>query len=748
VGTLTFAHADSPAGVHMTSELESTYKTGESTDTPLGSFLNRPVEIFVTPVALGNMLANTIDPWSSFMNDPLVKKRIEGFRHIRGHLRIRAVITGNPLLFGRFIMSYEPRATMSMHPKAADLSECRRMQLTQMPHIFLDPTTSEGGEMTLPFFCPENFMDLTNASSVSDMGRLYLHSMNQLRHANSSAGTCNIRIYAWMEDALICTPTAADFGAWTGQSEFSDSPVSSTASAVAKAASYASDIPMFAPYAKATEMVAKGVGGIAKMFGFSRPQIVTNSQIYKDRLMGELATTNTFDPVMRLGTDVKGELTIDPRTVGLTPCDEMSISSIVARESFIDKVDWTEAQNSGQVLMSLNVTPTYFETDSSVFPWRSMVTPSCACAILFQYWRGTLIYRFQIVASALHRGKLRITYDPVGPTATGALNEVYSRIIDLENTRDFEVPIAWHAREPFLVVENIAIGSTAFPKGTGTGLTCEPRYHNGQIRVEVLTPLTSPDPSLANSVSINMFQRGGPDVEFAVPVDRLAGDSITFRSSDNSVEPQSVMEVETDAQDNAPIGGAPIEPIGDQSIVISDATNLVFFGEVVPSLRTLLRRYTQVTRYASVISGLIPNRDDVSTARIPLVEYVMSMYVGWRGSIRHKINAQTSTTDSAYTVTGRAATVLTYINSCGLNGMAQDTRSLLFEVPYYHNKRFSHCRTNPNFAANKDTNPFEPNLGKTSWLGNLARTSDRFTAVGEDFTCFFFIGLPLLYRDL
>lgn len=748
MGTLTFSHADSPAGVHMTSELESTYKTGESTDTPLGSFLNRPVEIFEESVAVGDLLNNTIDPWSLFVNDPLVRRRIEGFRHLRGHLKVRAVITGNPLLFGRFILSYEPRASRSMHPAASPLSECRRMQLSQMPHIFLDPTLSEGGEMTLPFFCPENFLDLTNTTSVFDMGRLYLHSMTQMRHANSSSGTCNIRIYAWMEDALICTPTAADYGSWVGQSEFSEAPISTTASAVAKASSWMSDIPIFAPYAKATEIAAKGIGTIAKIFGFSRPQVLTNSSIYKERFMGEMSTTNTFDPVMRLGMDVKGELTIDPRTVGLAPIDEMSIASIVARESFFDRVDWTEAQAAGTTLMSLNVTPTYFETDSGVTPFRSMVTPSCACAILFDYWRGTLIFRFQIVASALHRGKLRISYDPVGPVTSGALNEVYSRIIDLENTRDFEIPIQWHAREPFLKVEVPQIGTTTFPKATGSGLACDPSRCNGQIRVEVLTPLTSPDPSLANPVSINMFQRGGPDIEFAVPSARLGLDGYTFRSSNAAVQPQSVMEVETDAQDNAPIGGATIEPIGDQSIVMSDATNLVFFGEVVPSLRTLLKRYTLFRVDESNFQSIAPARLDVTSTRTPIQEYVMAMYVGWRGSMRRKIVSLTQPANTVFTIARDSSIPNSVLLDFGEKGVSVDSQSTLFELPYYFNKRFSHTRTNLNFAASTDSLGLDPNLQQFSVGINRTGTSHFYSSVGEDFTCFFFLGAPLLYRDL
>lgn len=736
IGTVVFSHADKPMGTHITSELETTYRAGGSTDVPLGQFLERPVLIRTEVVSLGDETTVVFDPWSAFLNDFRIKNRLEGFKHVRGHLKLRATITGNPFLYGRFIMAYEPRAQRSMHAYAGFLSECYIMQLTQLPHIFLDPTRGEGGEMTLPFFCPENWLDLTNNHSVGDMGEIRLRAINPLKHANSTSGSCTIRIYAWMEDAEICTPTAADYGVWEEQSEFSEHPISSMATAVERVAGMLTTVPQFAPFAKATEIGASAVGKIAKAFGFSRPLVLQNIAPYRNLAFGQLALTNTHEVLTPIALDAKRELTVDPRTVGLPPVDEMAIPYICGKECFIHEHLWAEDDVIDQRLFSVNVTPQQFETDSSVSPFRSCLTPSAYIAQLFGFWRGTVILRFQVVASSLHRGKLRIVYEPSSALATVAYNEQYSRIIDLETTRDFEIPIQWHAREPFLQTESLDIGSTFFNKGN---VQARPQFHNGCVHVTVMNPLVSPDPTLAQSVSINCYMRMGDDVEFAVPVARNRVENVSYRSVTGTVQPQSGIEADAAPQDNNPVGGEPIAPVGDVSISQTDQTNLVYFGESISSLRTLMRRYTRTTQVTSPAS--IARRAPVSSTVLDLHEYILALYAGWRGSHRFKVG--NSNPDAYITWDGSAGNLTTF----GWEGVAANYGVVETEVPYYNNKRFSHARTHPDFVAHTDLSAADPNNATYRVDMSTATSAQIWRAVGEDFTCFFFIGTPLLYAN-
>jgi hypothetical protein len=361
--------------------------------------------------------------------------------------------------------------------------------------------------------------------------------------------------------------------------------------------------------------------------------------------------------------------------------------------------------------------------------------------MLFNYWRGTVIYRFQIVASALHRGKIRVTYEPATSNTPGKVNEVYSRIIDIEECRDFEIPVQWHARTPWLKLENLDLGTTSFNKGSGSGLTTLPDFHNGKLMISVMNPLVSPDPALGQSVSINCFARMGDDVQFNLPADTLATRQWSIRSTNVSVQPQSAMEADGLPQDNNPIGGEPIAPIGDVSIAQSDQTDLVFFGENIPSLRTLLRRYVYSGNV--VANGLYKMRQDVTVSKMPIREYVLAMYAGWRGSVRVKQMALTG--DPTLVFANGNPRGLNYHITGGMMGMVANYGVLETEFPYYYNRRFSHARTPPTISANTETDVYYPNCDQyTFWVyGN--NVESQFDCIGEDFTCFFFLGTPLLH---
>jgi hypothetical protein len=516
------------------------------------------------------------------------------------------------------------------------------------------------------------------------------------------------------------------------------------ASAIERAAGALSVVPMFRPFAKATEMAAGMAGSIAKAFGFSRPAVIDNIVPYKAFAAGNMAVTNAHEAITPIGIDVKRELTIDPRTVGLPAVDEMAISYICGKESFIHDEPWADTDELDSVLFSVNVTPQHFETDSTTTPWRSCLTPAAYVGMLFNYWRGTVIYRFQIVASALHRGKIRVTYEPATSSTPGKVNEVYSRIIDIEECRDFEIPVQWHARTPWLKLENLDLGTTSFNKGSGSGLTTLPEFHNGKLMVSVMNPLVSPDPALGLSVSINCFARMGDDFQYNLPADTLATEQWSFRSTNVSVQPQSAMEADGLPQDNNPVGGEPIAPIGDVSIVRSDQTDLVFFGENIPSLRTLLRRYAYVGIVG--IDNSYKTRQDVTSNRLPLREYILAMYAGWRGTVR--VKQMPTGVGTHLTIVDGNSRGLNYTTSYAMMGNVANQGVMETEFPYYYNRRFSHARTHPFFAADTDVDVDDPNGDYHNFLTYGSGVNLRYDSIGEDFTCFFFLGTPLIHAKV
>jgi hypothetical protein len=124
--------------------MDSTRNFGYYGDADLQEYLRRPVKILDQSwtVTQGDLKVE-IDPWTDFITDFNVQKRIEGYRMLQGNLHIRIAINGGPLFYAKAIAAYEPMPLWNDHSWASVNSAAYIQQLSQYPHVFLDATTSE-----------------------------------------------------------------------------------------------------------------------------------------------------------------------------------------------------------------------------------------------------------------------------------------------------------------------------------------------------------------------------------------------------------------------------------------------------------------------------------------------------------------------------------------------------------------------------------------------------------------------------
>jgi hypothetical protein len=764
IQTVSFTDASPGVKTEVSSSYETTFSHGSTTDVPLADFLSRPVKIFEYAWDTASQTNLTFYPWKEFLETTAIRARAEGYRFVRGKLHLRAMVTGNPLLFGRNLIGYEPWADRNNFNYGNPIQRVHKTCVSQFPHIELDATTSTGGEMVLPFFSPYNWICLTDTNMLQDMGKCYVINLATLRHANSPTGSAHVIVHAWMEDVELAAPTVLDYGGETYQGEsdeYKSGLISKPATAIARIANSLSKIPVIRPYALATEMAASTTAGIASAFGFSRPQILDNTRPVRELAAGRLAATNEHEVVSRLALDSKSQLSVDPRTVGLDGTDEMSLRYVLGRETWLYDIPWAEAENTGDLLFHFRVTPTYHTLDLSTTPPRSAIPPCTAVASMFRYWRGTMVYRFSVVASALHRGKIQITYEPSSSLAAGNTHTTYTRIIDIAETRDFEIPVHWHCPTPWQQVKLSEIGGlqTHYSAATPTSIAGEANYFNGSITVSVLTPLTSPDPSLVESVKILWYVRGGDDLEFANPIGGNA--PFTYRSTDTKELPQGlpdfacdeipqgdITDLGSDQPDVAPNDSADVaEDIGTSAGTLSDPLSHVFHGETVTSLRSFLKRYRVVDRFGTTkypTLTQIPIRSPItSNAGMTIPEFVFHWYVGWRGSIRQK-HIATYRDRTLYTARGYSTVPNNdYIGSSGAHinfGLSE------IEIPFYSYKRFEFTRWSPTWT-NNNTDTYSPNnvVGLTGTLETEVHPVLFCAAVGDDFSLFHFQGIPPVY---
>jgi hypothetical protein len=467
-----------------------------------------------------------------------------------------------------------------------------------------------------------------------------------------------------------------------------DGLISKTASAVAEAAGALKDVPVIGPYMRSTEMVANATAGVAKSYGYCKPVDLTDTARMKPHPTGDLAVTDGADICRKLTVDSKQELTVDSRVVGLDGTDEMTVSSIATRESFLTRFQWSTGNEPDQRIFETEVTPMLWDyvpaTGNGVDEIH--MTASGFAAAPFLHWHGTMKYRFQIVASNFHKGRLKVVYDPYG-FQSDEFNTNYTHIIDIAEEKDFTVEIGWGTHEGFCIVgapgryykgNTIAPRDRPFEVGANSGPSAVPGERcNGLLRVYVVNSLTTPNSDVSIPIEINVFACAGDDMQFRNPSDTLSKYSYFANYGDTQrsakIEPQMGMVDDSPVtQGDMEATDEPSKPLQEQ-VEVSMATlpsgmdhySTVFHGEIIDSFRTLLKRYTHSAMVCALGAEIgsniswwtvrarifpyysgwapgaiypvtIPRAGNYNYGEMTLLNYLTPAFTGRRGGIRWK----------------------------------------------------------------------------------------------------------------
>lgn len=606
------------------SVMDPTRGVADMSDTTLGQFLSRPLKVASYAWAPGVALHKKMNPWTAFFENPRNINRISNFTLLKCKLCVKIVINGNPFYFGRAIASYHPLPTCDeIHiSRAAGPAQQDIIGLSQHPHIYLNPTECQGGSLELPFFHPQNALNIPS-SQWAEMGDITLQSMSPLKHANGATDALVINVFAWAEDVDLSIPTATNPDSITAQmarDEYGHGAVERTADTVAEVAGVLSFVPGIAPFAMATTMAAGLVGQVAHAFGMSRPTILDDTKPFRPNVMGNMATVNMPDSCTKLTLDAKQETTVDSRVAGLGGADEMAFKSIVTRESYYTQFPWAVSSGLDERLFSTYVEPTIYDTHSpsgnqiaNGYNKEYHLLPCGFCALPFKYWTGSMDFRFQLVSSNYHRGRLRIVWDPHDGTGT-EYNTMYTQIIDIADSRDFTITVGWGQTRSFMKSTHPMSTVKGPSFAIGNGVLGDITRGNGVLSVFVVNDLTVPnsDPTIDNDISINVFAKMGEDFKFAEP-DMSGISPVTyFRTPWSGANPDNHQghyqidgppgysayqshreEADTDAseeQESAPIS-TEVDSSFATPVPIGDPTMAVYFGEVVTSIRQLVKRY-------------------------------------------------------------------------------------------------------------------------------------------------------------
>lgn len=397
------------------------------------------------------------------------------------------VVNGSPFRFGEAMLSYRPLYSVSTDTSksifpffsggqiAGDVTsiyptqdytatkddKSTLMARSQRMNIKIQPHTSSGGEMTLPFIYYKDALDLSNPTLSNsrmeavfkEMGTLTLESVTHLRStAAANSDGVGISLFVWAENVELWGPTKITIQASKQSDEFDEvMKPSGIASTVADAAGTLAKIPTIAPYALATQVAAGKLSGLMKYFGWSNPPVLhpVQAKLPKASFLNPNPLGSYPDEVLAL--DPKNELTVDPRSVGSAAIDELDISRFCSRMAIVDVIDWRTSFRNGSLIAEFPVHPIYYRAEmrDRTYPKldtvRVSMIPACYASQMFEYWRGTMVLKVRVVSSQFHRGRLSVSWDPAMSYSGSSRKEAanITHIIDLATATEMVVKIPY-----------------------------------------------------------------------------------------------------------------------------------------------------------------------------------------------------------------------------------------------------------------------------------------------------------------
>lgn len=526
-------------------------------------FLERPIELdnFVWPAASAAGTLITLptplvlpNVWATI---PMIAEKLKGFMYLRCGFKIRVQVNAQPFNAGRLLILYKPVQQMNT---TTPTSYRHFGGGTGYHRLDLDLSSSTAAEITIPFTQNISHFDLLKGLGAIGEVEIYVYSALtgstdvhgtvwitasdvDIQMATGIEPVTSVQIQSdryreneWNEQtskyeprtfmkggkitsyAAQATTTPAS-NVKTGsfnqpavasaerKQTWKFSSISKTIGTIGGSLGW---VPVIGTAAAAVGWVASAVGGIASLFGYSKPYDDKTARCVQPAYQRNLTNYDGDSKAKVLGINSKNENKI-PVDIFTTDKDEMSLAAVLARPTFAARFSMTEVNVANQVIFRWPVSP----DSCSKIPVNppdlaKLNTMLSYVAEMFNMWRGSINYHFKIVKTKFHSGRIRVSFVPGMFQDTDLslidINKVYSQIFDLRecDSFDFSVPYIFH--QPWVPLT---------PMENELGTTCE-SIPTGMLLVEVLNTLRRPT-TAADHIEFIMETSAGEDFMFNYP---------------------------------------------------------------------------------------------------------------------------------------------------------------------------------------------------------------------------------------
>lgn len=715
---------------------------------------------------VGTNLLNVVVP-DVFGSFPTIHKQLlQLYAFYKFTLRFRIVINTTRFHCGKLIAFYDPVNTFGTGlDRSANVYAA-----TGYPNVKLDAANSNSAEIDVPF---ENIVSFLTTNSLEDsppMGALRILVFNPLQSPAGSTDPINFNVYVSAADIQLHLPMRPHVVQFskppTSQSDFHMnglSDVVKTAKGVAATATGAW-----------ADLKSGNVLGALKrgwdFFTSDRPSIADNKNQNCLTTVSQIAPMHGLDGSVRLGADQAGhyfetEFSTAPKT-------DMNIYEICKRPMLIHQFTWSASDVVDSLMQVIEVSPTQCNTETFSPDYSKMNNTYLSYfASMFEYWRGSLTFTFEVASTNFHVGRFQIAFEPnfttavlpgVGLTCTDFSNNPYF-VFDLEQHKECTITIPYVASTP----RKRCIPSTWLANHAHDYDTL------GNIYLNVLDPLAVTE-SIPSTVMINVYLSAGPDFRFYGP---------RIRSTTHFAEEiPSPPPFRVNAGEESDIV---LREVQKTTYLVKGAKSVdtpEYFNEPIDDVRDLARRFC---RYDTSIqmtadpdrSGLVSavsafgSHPDLwyaanfyvnkPVAAHSFATLITRMYAFWTGTIRWKFIPFTDRTKdlqliTTYTFTSDGFDPPAIENIAGfpafINNSSQDS-SVEVELPFYSPYTQLLAQYNPAATAydNGIYTPGYVQVQASSSSGVFTDDTVRITAyhaIGNDVAFRFVIAPPNTYEPI
>lgn len=373
-------------------------------------------------------------PFEDWYNMTAVQRKLAGYGSIAGNFHLFVTVTGSPFQFGKLTVSLRPGVDVNQslstlpnysgygghmdEPASAEgtAEVITAMALSQRPHAHIYPTECSSAHLTMPLVVPwERVPRATIGAGTGDpLIQADYWSITRLKSVGSSNDVpCHVQVYAYMDDLILDDKTASFQSAAATSSLFESG----------------SDTQL-------SDMLIEGAE-VTKSDTAISAALLTFGAIARATGMSNAGKTSAVPGTFPTGLPGLASVERSTHTDTLSLTDKSRLQKGMLAKRYHDELDvalWgsipshigqcnispTTAVNT--VIFAANVTPFNFasrgETAAGTTPYTQIqLTPAAYAALAFEYWRGDVVYELEFVGSKMHRGQLRVFFDPVSATS-------------------------------------------------------------------------------------------------------------------------------------------------------------------------------------------------------------------------------------------------------------------------------------------------------------------------------------------